>query len=47
VQVRGTRHDAGDKVGYLRANLSYALKRGEMREPVLALLRELLAAHGG
>jgi UTP--glucose-1-phosphate uridylyltransferase len=44
VVVRGTRHDAGDKLGYLRANLAYALKRPELRAPVLALLRELLAA---
>jgi UTP--glucose-1-phosphate uridylyltransferase len=42
VVVRGTRHDAGDKLGYLRANLAYALKRPELRAPVLAMLRELL-----
>jgi UTP--glucose-1-phosphate uridylyltransferase len=42
VVVRGTRHDAGDKLGYLRANLAYALKRPELREAVLALCRELL-----
>jgi UTP--glucose-1-phosphate uridylyltransferase len=45
VQLTGVRHDAGDRLGYLRANLAYALKRPAMREPVLALLRELLAAH--
>ena len=27
----GTRHDAGDKLGYLGANLAYALKRPELR----------------
>jgi UTP--glucose-1-phosphate uridylyltransferase len=42
VVVDGTRHDAGDKLGYLRANLAYALKRDELREPVRALLREML-----
>ena len=47
VVIDGVRHDAGDKVGYLRANLAYALKRSDLREPVLALLRELLAEHGG
>jgi UTP--glucose-1-phosphate uridylyltransferase len=41
VEVAGTRHDAGDKLGYLRANLSYALKRPEMRDAVRALCREL------
>ncbi|HTJ41837.1 MAG TPA: UTP--glucose-1-phosphate uridylyltransferase GalU [Kofleriaceae bacterium] len=45
VVVKGVRHDAGDKLGYLRANLAYALKRPEMRAPVLALLRELLDQH--
>src|ERR1041384_3029260 len=42
VVVSGTRHDAGDKLGYLRANLTYALKRPELRDAVLALCRELL-----
>ncbi len=45
VQLTGTRHDAGDRLGYLRANLAYALKRPALREPVLALLRDLLATH--
>jgi UTP--glucose-1-phosphate uridylyltransferase len=43
VVLSGVRHDAGDKVGYLRANLAYALKRAELREPVLTMMRELLA----
>jgi UTP--glucose-1-phosphate uridylyltransferase len=42
VVVTGTRHDAGDKLGYLRANLAYALKRPELRDAVLALCREML-----
>jgi UTP--glucose-1-phosphate uridylyltransferase len=46
VVVTGTRHDAGDKLGYLRANLAYALKRPELRAPVLAMLRELLDGTG-
>jgi UTP--glucose-1-phosphate uridylyltransferase len=43
VVVNGTRHDAGDKLGYLRANLAYALKRPGLRDGVLALCREMLA----
>jgi UTP--glucose-1-phosphate uridylyltransferase len=43
VVVEGTRHDAGDKLGYLRANIAYALKRPELRADVLDLLRELTA----
>jgi UTP--glucose-1-phosphate uridylyltransferase len=42
VVLRGTRHDAGDRLGYLRANLAYALKRPELRDAVLALCREML-----
>jgi UTP--glucose-1-phosphate uridylyltransferase len=41
VVLEGTRHDAGDKVGYLRANLSYALKRPELRDAVIALCRDI------
>jgi len=43
VKVAGVRHDAGDKVGYLRANLAYALKRPELRDAVTAMMRDLLA----
>jgi UTP--glucose-1-phosphate uridylyltransferase len=46
VVLKGTRHDAGDKVGYLKANLAYALKRDDLREPVLAMMRELLRDQG-
>jgi len=44
VVVQGTRHDAGDKLGYLRANLAYALKRPAIRDAVVELCRELVAA---
>ena len=43
VQLVGTRHDAGDRLGYLRANLAYALQRPELKDGLLALMRELLA----
>ena len=43
VVVQGVRHDAGDKLGYLRANLAYALKRPELRDAVIELCRELAA----
>jgi len=46
VVVEGVRHDAGDKLGYLRANLAYALKRPELRVAVLDLCREMLATAG-
>jgi len=37
----GTRHDAGDRLGYLRANLMYALKRPDLADGVRALCREI------
>ena len=46
VVVEGTRHDAGDKLGYLRANLAYALKRPALRDGVLAMMREVLDGAG-
>ena len=40
--VDGTRHDAGDKLGYLGANLAWALKRDDLRPGLLQLMRKLL-----
>jgi len=38
---RGTRYDAGDKVGYIQANLEYALKRPDLAAKLRPYLREL------
>jgi len=43
--VDGTRHDAGDKLGYLGANLAWALKRDDLRPGLLALMRRLVDEH--
>ena len=43
VRFTGTRHDAGDRLGYLQANIAYALKRPELREGLLAYLRGVLS----
>ncbi len=43
VPVAGVRYDAGDKLGYLHANIAYAMKRPDMREQVVALLRTIIA----
>jgi len=40
-RFEGIRHDAGDKVGYLKANIAFALKRPELREPLMKYLREV------
>lgn len=38
----GHRYDAGDKLGYLKANIAYALKRSDLQSPLLNYLRELV-----
>lgn len=40
----GERYDAGDRLGYLKANVAYALKRPELRDGLLAWLREVVAS---
>ena len=38
----GQRYDAGDKLGWLHANLHFALKRDDLRQPLLKILREIV-----
>ncbi len=40
-RFEGERYDAGDRFGYLKANVAFALKRPDLREPLLAWLREV------
>lgn len=40
-QFEGQRFDAGDKFGYLEANLHYAMKRPELRERAAGLVKRL------
>jgi UTP--glucose-1-phosphate uridylyltransferase len=42
VLFRGVRHDAGDRLGYLQANVAYALKRPDLREPLLDYLHQVV-----
>jgi UTP--glucose-1-phosphate uridylyltransferase len=39
----GVRHDAGDRLGFLRANLAWALKRPEFADGVRAMCQEVLS----
>jgi len=39
---RGTRYDAGDKFGYLQANIEYALKRPDLAAKLRPYLRDLV-----
>ncbi|MCA8926606.1 MAG: UTP--glucose-1-phosphate uridylyltransferase GalU [Alphaproteobacteria bacterium] len=38
VRIEGRRFDCGDKVGYLEANIAYALQRPDLREDVRAVI---------
>jgi UTP--glucose-1-phosphate uridylyltransferase len=40
-QFEGDRYDAGDRVGYIKANVAYALKRPELAPQLRAWLREV------
>jgi UTP--glucose-1-phosphate uridylyltransferase len=40
-EFQGRRYDAGDKVGYIQANLEYALKRPELAARLRPYLREI------
>ena len=41
-RFEGDRYDAGDRFGYLKANVAFALKRPDLRDPLLAYLREVV-----
>jgi len=41
VRFEGTRHDAGDRLGYLKANIAYALKRKDLRDGLIEYMREV------
>lgn len=40
-RFEGKRYDAGDRLGYLKANIAFALKRPDLRDGLLAWLREI------
>lgn len=42
----GVRYDAGDKVGFLKANIGYALKNKDIAPELLEYMREVIAHHG-
>ncbi len=41
-RFEGDRYDAGDRLGYLKANVAFALKRAELRPQLEEWLREVL-----
>jgi UTP--glucose-1-phosphate uridylyltransferase len=40
-KFEGRRYDVGDKLGFLQANIEYALKREDLREPFMKYLTEI------
>jgi UTP--glucose-1-phosphate uridylyltransferase len=40
-KIEGTRYDAGDKLGFLKATVEFALKRGGLGEEFRAYLKQL------
>ena len=41
-RFEGDRYDAGDRFGYLKANIAFGLKRPDLREPLMTYLREVV-----
>jgi UTP--glucose-1-phosphate uridylyltransferase len=41
-RFEGERYDAGDRLGYVKANVAYALKRPELKAALVAWLEELV-----
>ena len=46
VKVRGKRHDAGEKLSFLRTTLDFAMMRDDLRGPLLQKMRELIEKYG-
>ena len=42
-RFEGRRYDAGDRLGYLKANFAFALKRPELREGLVPWIKEMIA----
>jgi UTP--glucose-1-phosphate uridylyltransferase len=42
VEFEGERHDCGSKAGFLRANIAFGLARGDLRDGLLADMKEYL-----
>src|SRR5207248_2731133 len=42
VRFQGVRHDACDRLGYLQANIAYALNRPDLRDGLLAYLKKVV-----
>lgn len=39
LEIEGTRYDTGDKFGFLKATIDYALDRDDLRDPLLDFMK--------
>ena len=47
LKFEGTTYDCGDKIGFLSANVAFALERKDLGYAFRAALEEIIAKHGG
>jgi hypothetical protein len=47
LQFHGTTYDCGDKIGFLAANVAYALEREDLGPAFREALQEIIAKHDG
>jgi UTP--glucose-1-phosphate uridylyltransferase len=47
VKFDGTTYDCGDKIGYLAANVAFALERADLSEAAREALQSVISSHGG
>ena len=46
LKYEGTTYDCGDKVGFLSANVAFALERPDLSDGFRAALKRIIAEHG-
>jgi UTP--glucose-1-phosphate uridylyltransferase len=47
LKFEGTTYDCGDKLGFLSANVAFALEREDLGDAFRAVLADIIAKHGG
>ena len=47
LKFEGTTYDCGDKIGFLSANVAYALEREDLGDAFRGALQDIIAKHGG
>jgi len=47
VKYKGTTYDCGDKIGFLSANVAFALERPDLGAGFKAALKKVIDSHGG